>query len=278
MLPHSVLHSIIAILFKRSKFEVRDHMQKELTDPSQAIDNHKAMLLVLNSNFLSDIENIRNTFPIPKHLTPTTDAHIGRLLLLDRNNDDLFSGRFTHELLNEENRNRLRKVIMKILKEYELGMNFFTWIQWFILYGEVQTEAIDPDFNFYKRLRESPVELFRLPKTTAQKNEIKRWFRILHRFPVTGRIPKEHADYYNYFVSVLDRKKPNTRRPKIDHMEDALVSKLLPENTYEKIILQLDDNLSTEELLLLGKEDFRRNQTMRQRQSRLKKKINKVKN
>lgn len=251
---------------------------KKVIDSSQTIDNYKAILLVLNSYFLNDIEKIRNTFPIPTHLTPSTDAHIGRLLLLDRNNDDIFSGRFTHELLNEENRSRLRKVIMKILNEYELGMNFFTWVQWFILYGETQMEAIEPDFNFYKRLRESPVELFRLPKTTAQKNEIKRWFRMIHKFPATGRIPKEHADYYNYFVSVLDRKKQNTRRPKIDHKEDVFVSKLLSENTYEKIILQLDDNLSIEELLSIGKDDFKRNQTMRQRQLRLNKKINKVKN
>jgi hypothetical protein len=255
-------------------------MQEELTDPSQAIDNHRAMLLVLNSYFLSDIEKIRSTFPIPTHLTSSTDAHIGRLLLLDRNNDDLFSGRFTHELLNEENRSRLRKAIMEILEEYELGMNFFTWVQWFILYGEVQTEVIDPDFNFYKRLRESPIELFRLPKTTAQKNKIKRWFRIVHRFPVTGRIPKEHADYYNYFVSVLDRKKPNSRRPRVDHSIDFAVlnqhKKTVSidgedvKNTYEVLVSTLTEEASAEE-------DYKKINTLKKRKERLIRQINKVK-
>jgi hypothetical protein len=176
----------------------------ESTDSQNAIDNNRVILLNADPEFISDIETIRNKFHIPTHLEPTSDAHIGRLLLHNyKDNDDLFSGVFTHELLNNENRDRLRKAIMDMVKKYKLGMNFFTWIQWFILYGEPTTDPIDPDFNFYKRLRTSPEELFRLPKTTAQKKEIKEWFRAVHKFPSTGRIPKEHTDYYNYFVSML---------------------------------------------------------------------------
>lgn len=252
----------------------------ESTDSQNAIDNNRVILLNADPEFISDIETIRNKFHIPTHLEPTSDAHIGRLLLHNyKDNDDLFSGVFTHELLNNENRDRFRKTIMEIVKKYKLGMNFFTWIQWFILYGEPTDDPIDPDFNFYKRLRTSPEELFRLPKTTAQKKEIKEWFRAVHKFPATGRIPKEHADYYNYFVSILDRKKPNVRRPKVNHKEDITVAKLLPKNTYGEIISQLDDsNLSVDEILTLGKEDFKRNQTMRQRQTRLNKHIKKVRN
>lgn len=258
-----------------------DEEEYKLFGSRRETDNLTASLLVENKVFLSDLEKIRAGFLIPSHLKSCTDTYIGYLASEKCCNDDMFGGVYVNELLDEEKRNRFKKAIMDILEKYELGMNFFTWVQWLILYRETPTGSVGLDFNFFKRLKDSLVELFRLPKNTQEKRVILEHYRGIFHLPNTGRIPKEHTKDYKYFISVLNRKKPKVRKPRVNHSVDFAVldqhKKTVSidgkniKNTYEVLVASLTEESSAEE-------DYRKIKTLRKRKERLIKQINKVKN
>lgn len=279
----------------------RDKKAREVSDEYRLFgsrketDNLTAKLLTSSKNFQADLKKIRDDFLIPYHLTPSTDTYIVHLLSDDRIYDDLFDSGYVHGLLDEKNRKRFRKAIINVLEKYELGMSFFTWVQWILLYREPLPEGIVLDKNLFKRMREGVVENiaepFRIARNTQEKKMILSWYRDLMKLPATGRIQKGKSKHYNHFLELLSRKKSKIRKPRVDHTNDFYVNSQhgtirldedgepiiedgkVARNTYRAIFTDLsydEANTPTPE------QDFKGAQTFRKRNERLKKRINKL--
>lgn len=247
------------------------------------VDNQKAMLLTASKNFHNDLDKVRDNFIIPYHLTPSSDAYIGYLLNIHNLYDDLFSGNYTDQLLDEENRRRFKEVIITILKKYELGINFFTWVQWFILYREPLPEGIVLNERIFEQFAKDPAEMFRVPKNSEEIRMIMSQIRLFFGISPRGRIPNEYKKGYKQFYRALNKNILKTKKTPVDHTRDFEVlerqGKNLPlpglefegprVNTVENLTLALNpDNSSEEDRRLLWR--------MQKRQQRLKKSIRKI--
>ncbi len=181
------------------------------------VDMHTAQLLAENPKFQADLQKTRDRFLIPEHLSGHSDMYMS--YFSDYKYDDLFNTAFV-TFLTEENRKAFRKRIVDMLKEYELGMNFFTWVQWFILYREQLPSEIAVNFEIFNQIRRNPTETFRTPKKTQEKKLILSWVRKNLGIPSIGRTPKEHLAFLQKLKKILNKKKPKIRKPRTDHTVD----------------------------------------------------------
>lgn len=267
----------------RQNKNIKVSNEYRLIGSRRAADNHLASKLLVSKEFQDDLENTRKHFLIPIHLTES-DLYIRYITSDDHVYDDLFGNRYTHDILNEENRLQFKKAIIDILEKYKLGINFFTWVQWLLLYREVLPDGIVPDRNLLKRIGErfsNIGEIFRMSWNTQEKKMFLFWYREVNELPVTGRIPKDKIDDYDYFKGILNRKKSENRKPRGDHSNDSKVYEMhgttsllgleQVKNTYLRLaVLLSDDEEATAE------QDLKGAQTMRKRNERLKKQINKL--
>ncbi len=261
------------------------HTPKENNFFGSDIDtnNFIAKLLSVSSSFIFDIEKIRKDFMVPESLESFSDITMDGYRDIASNSDKLFKTSFTNEFLNKEDRTRFNEVVYNIIKKYQLGINFFSWVQWLILYRKPYYFDIEPDNNFFSRMKDSIgiEEVFRIPKNTRDKNLLLKHYRKIFNLPQTGRIPKEHSRDYAYFRSVLNRKKVSFRKPKVDHSTDIDVI-----NKHGKNIVIEGKNVKNTYIQLVTEfypeapfdEDTKRSQNLRKKKERILKQIKKLKN
>lgn len=260
-------------------------VQNENNSFGNAIEtnNHIAKLLLVDNDFILDIGKVRKDFLVPESLESFSDITMDGFRDLASNSDQLFKTSFINDSLNKEDRAKIKKAIYNILKKYQLSIIFFSWVQWLILYRKPYYFDIEPDNNFFHRMKDSIglEELFRIPKNTRDKKLLLEYYRELFKLPKTGRIPKEHSKDYAYFRSILNRKKVSFRKPKVDHSIDVDVinkhgKKILIEgknvkNTYMQLVTEFYPEAPFDE-------DIKRSQNLRKKKERVLKQIKKLKN
>lgn len=252
----------------------------------RAINNHQASVLIASPDFQGDLERVRNGFLIPSHLTPASDTYWGCLLGDDRIYDDLFGCTYAHELLNEQNRERFRKAIIYILKKYELGMNFFTWVQWLLLYREPLPGGVALNQRIFEQFASNAGELFRVPKNSQEIKTILSKVRALLGIQNTGRIIAKYAGSYNGLKKALNKTRLKERRPRVDHEIDL---KIFAEHgkieTYYNFDTQKNENIKNTYNSLVAKytpdaleeDDKKTSQRLRKRNERIRKQIKELK-
>jgi len=246
-------------------------------------DNHTADLLLVDDDFKASLEEARDYFSLPK--LDTSDLSIG-YIYGNYNYDELFNTGFTN-FLWDKNRLYFTKMIFKILYKYNLGLNFFSWVQYLILYQEPDPKGIPSNDRLFNQLRNNPFELHRISQNTQEKKTIINWAREGIGLSKTGRIPKEHKEFFITLNKVLNKSKPLIRKPRIDHFVDFEIKKrhgkILPlpgiefegprKNTYANLATAFSKNdFSTSE------EDRKSIQRIQKNQQRLKKQGQKLKN
>jgi hypothetical protein len=209
--------------------------QYKMFGSRKEVDNYKANLLISDEqHFLKDIEQIRQEFNIPIFLKPCMDTYIGYLLGTDRVYDDLFPGGYTHGLLNEKNRELFKEAIVSIIKKYELGMNFLTWVQYFILYKETLPEGVVLNLRLIEQTAKDWEELFRVPKNSQEIKTYLSWFKSSMGISKTGRIPQKYRKYIKTTERIFNKRKLKERKPRVDHSIDYKTIKEHGKNeTYE---------------------------------------------
>ena len=233
------------------------------TDSRSERDNHQARLLSINTAFLEDIRIARHNFGVPDFMSFSWQVRVGDIYG-ERKYDDVFSCPFFDTVLDEENQKRFREEIWYIVKKYDLPRNFFSWVQWFVLYNEPMPLGIPRNLRLFDQILDDLGELARVPRTTEEKNSIIKFFRLRMGLPSTGRVPKEKSKMLKSIRSALDEKTLKYRKPRVDHASDfevlnslgrkklykneGLEEEYLVKNTYRELAYTLKPEVEEEEV------------------------------
>lgn len=189
------------------------------------LDEYTAKILCIKEEFQDDLRSIREFFLIPVHLEPYRDAHVSYIIKNIDSYDDIFCGRFTHELLNEENLARFKKAIVWIIKKHNLGMNFYMWVQWYILYREPFPGGVPLNHRFFEQCKKDIGEFFRILKNGQEIKCILSFMRSIIGVSRTGRVTDEYSHGLKSVKVSLNKKRLKIRKPRVNHNIDIEVVK-----------------------------------------------------
>jgi len=178
---------------------------KDLLDffkTAKQLNEQNAELLSRNKSFLSEIKKIRSHFSIPE-LNLMSDV-----ILVDLGKYTDALSNWVETFLSKKQKVKLQERIFKILEKFCLPINFYDWVEHWILYNRRPPWA--PIFNFdlienYDKL--SPLT----PMTIGEKQFLKWYIRRTLKLKRKGRIPKKISQAYREILTNLSKIK-NTRR------------------------------------------------------------------
>jgi len=174
---------------------------------SDELNYERASLLLSNDKFLKDIQLSRKKISIPD-LDPKTDI----VLIED------FGISNWLESSSQAVKNRLDQRIKRILKKYYLPINFYDWLESYLLYNRepygFPIKSMGALWENFERLNP------KLPLTTGEKKFLKEYLRQKFNLKTKGRLPKKMAKAYKVFLENLSKIK-NTKR-RLRNMEIAL--------------------------------------------------------
>lgn len=166
------------------------------------LNEEKFLILSKNIDFISDIDKARELLKIPK-LDPSNDFRVfeyqGRTMedsgFLYRKNDNYII--------------KFEREIRKILKKYELPINFTDWIEHAVLYKKFLKTVPKYNPEIVSQIAHNTKEAKRIGLTTKEKQFVKDYIRL--KVKTEGKNQKDFDNFYKTICNALVKSK-NTRR------------------------------------------------------------------
>ncbi len=200
--------------------------------PRAKINRERAVFLSEDSSFHIRLEQIRKENQIP-HLTPEKDIYVVEIPMHQPATSEAFSFYLEQEI-GRASKIRIEKALKSVLVEYGLPLNFYEWVQYFLLYRKRPSGIPRYNWELIDQLAENPDEAKRIPLSFAEK----KWWLWIFRSRVgikEGRIPKKFANAYSELKSILNSATNKLRRSRTyDSALEVLESKARRIDTLDK--------------------------------------------
>jgi hypothetical protein len=163
-------------------------------------------LISINNDFLPRIKSLQRELNIPS-------LELGDDLIILEHEDMEIDASYWLEN-HRTKKEKLRKKILQIMVDFGLPINFYDWIEAYVLYNKKPRWI--PLYSNYDLLLSMFYlnELKGLPLTTGEKNFLKREVRKRLKMNKTGRLPKKTSKAYQNFLEFLVKIKNKRRRLK----------------------------------------------------------------
>jgi hypothetical protein len=166
------------------------------------LNKEKVLVLSRNNDFISDIDKVREFLKIPK-LDPSNDFRVFE-----------YQGEMMEDsgFLYEKNNNyivKFEREIRKILKKYELPINFTDWIEHAVLYNKFLKTGPKYNPEIVSQISHDTKEAKRIGLTTREKQFVKDYIRL--KIKTEGKNQKDFDNFYKTICKALVKSK-NTRR------------------------------------------------------------------
>lgn len=167
------------------------------------LNREKVLVLSKNIDFISDVDKARMFLKVP-NLNPDDDFREFKYQNKTMEDSSFLYGKNNNYVIKFE------REIRKILKRYELPINFTDWVEHAVLYKRFLKTVPKYNAGIIDQIVHNPKEARRIGLTTKEKQFIKDFVRTKMKM---GKRPKKEFDYFYKKICSIIAKSKNFRRP-----------------------------------------------------------------